>query len=267
MSDAPAARHVRTSAADGVLHVTLDRPEVLNSFNAAMAAELRTALERAGADDAVRAVVLTGAGRAFCAGQDLAQVLPRDGEPAPDLGDIVRDGYNPVVRALRALEKPVVAAVNGVAAGAGANLALACDFVIAAESASFVQSFCHVGLIPDSLGTWMLPRLVGLARATQMAMLGEKVPARQALEWGMIYAVVPGEELTAAAGALAARLAGMATRGLGLTKLGFNRGFANGIEAQLALEEELQRAAGRTVDYAEGVRAFVEKRKAVFEGR
>jgi 2-(1,2-epoxy-1,2-dihydrophenyl)acetyl-CoA isomerase len=179
----------------------------------------------------------------------------------------VRECYNPVVRALRALEKPVVAAVNGVAAGAGANLAFACDFVVAAESASFVQSFVHVGLIPDSLGTWMLPRLVGLARATQLAMLGEKVPARQALEWGMIYAVAPGEELAEAAGGLARRLAGMATRGLGLTKRGFNLGFGNSLDEQLALEEALQREAGATADYAEGVRAFVEKRRAAFAGR
>lgn len=263
----PDARHVKTSVADGVLHLTLDRPEVLNSFNAAMAAELRAALEGAADDARVRAVVLTGAGRAFCAGQDLAAVLPRDGGPAPDLGDIVRECYNPVVRALRALEKPVVAAVNGVAAGAGANLAFACDFVVAAEAASFVQSFCHVGLIPDSLGTWMLPRLVGLARATQLAMLGEKVAARQALEWGMIYAVVPGEELARTAGALAARLAGMPTRGLGLTKRGFNAALGSTLDAQLALEEELQREAGRTADYAEGVRAFVEKRRPVFAGR
>jgi 2-(1,2-epoxy-1,2-dihydrophenyl)acetyl-CoA isomerase len=263
---APAARHVRTETADGVLRVTLDRPEVLNSFNAAMAAELRAALDAAAADDAVRAVILTGAGRAFCAGQDLAAVLPRDGEPAPDLGDVVRDCYNPVVRAIRALEKPVVAAVNGVAAGAGANLALACDFVIASEAASFVQSFVHVGLIPDSGGTWMLPRLVGLARATQLAMLGEKLSAPQALEWGMIYAVAAPEALLERAGALAGRLAGMATRGLGLTKRGFEVGFGQGLDAQLAFEESLQRAAGATADYAEGVRAFVEKRKAVFGG-
>lgn len=262
-----APRHVRAERADNVLRLTLDRPEVLNSFNQAMAAELHAALAGAADDDAVRAVVLTGAGRAFCAGQDLAAILPPPGEPAPDLGDVVRECYNPIVRALRALEKPVVAAVNGVAAGAGANLALACDFVVAAEGASFVQSFVHVGLIPDSGGTWMLPRLVGLARATQLAMLGERVPARQALEWGMIYAVVPGEELAGAAGALAGRLAQMPTRGLGLTKRGFNAGLGRGLEAQLEAEEALQREAGGTADYAEGVRAFVEKRRAVFEGR
>lgn len=261
------AQFVRAEQDGAVLRLTLDRPDVLNSFHRAMAAELRARLDEAAADDAVRAVVLTGAGRAFCAGQDLAAVLPAAGEPAPDLGDIVRECYNPVVRALRALEKPVVAAVNGVAAGAGANLALACDFVVAAEHASFVQSFVHVGLIPDSGGTWMLPRLVGLARATQLAMLGEKLPARQALDWGMVYAVVPGEELMATAGALAARLAGMATRGLGLTKRGFEAGFGQGLDAQLALEERLQREAGATADYAEGVRAFVEKRKAAFGGR
>ena len=261
------SQFVRAEQADAVLRLTLDRPEVLNSFNRAMAAELRAALDAAAADDGVRAVVLTGAGRAFCAGHDLAAVLPAAGEPAPDLGDVVRECYNPVVRALRALEKPVVAAVNGVAAGAGANLALACDFVVAAEHASLVQSFVHVGLIPDSGGTWMLPRLVGLARATQLAMLGEKLSARQGLEWGMVYAVVPGEELMPTADALAARLAGMATRGLGLTKRGFEAGFGQGLDAQLALEERLQREAGATADYAEGVRAFVEKRKAAFGGR
>jgi 2-(1,2-epoxy-1,2-dihydrophenyl)acetyl-CoA isomerase len=260
-------RFVQVSVADGTCRLVLDRPEVLNSFHRPMAAQLHEALDAAAADAAVRVVVLTGAGRAFCAGQDLAAVLPQPGQPDPDLGDVVRDCYNPVVRALRALPKPVVAAVNGVAAGAGANLAFACDFVVAAESASFIQSFCHVGLIPDSGGTWMLPRLVGLARATQLAMLGEKLPARRAHEWGMIYQVVPADELAAAAGALAARLAAMPTRGLALTKRGFEAGFGQPLDASLALEEELQRTAGRTADYAEGVRAFVEKRKPAFTGR
>jgi 2-(1,2-epoxy-1,2-dihydrophenyl)acetyl-CoA isomerase len=258
---------VRVEVADQVARLTLDRPEVLNSFHRPMAAELRDALARCAADDAVRAVILTGAGRAFCAGQDLAAVLPAAGAPDPDLGDVVAECYNPIVRALRALPKPVVAAVNGVAAGAGANLALACDFVVAVESASFIQSFCHVGLVPDTGGTWMLPRLVGLARATQLAMLGEKLPAARALEWGMIHQVVPAAELEATAGALAARLAAMPTRGLGLIKRGFEAGFGQGLDASLALEEELQRAAGRTADYAEGVRAFVEKRKPAFTGR
>ena len=264
-SDAP--RFVRAERAGAVLRLTLDRPEVLNSFHRPMAAELRARLDEAAGDDAVRAILLTGAGRAFCAGQDLAAVLPGAGEPAPDLGDVVRECYNPIVRALRGLEKPVVCAVNGIAAGAGANLALACDFVVASEAASFVQSFVHVGLIPDSGGTWMLPRLVGLARATQLAMLGEKVAARQALEWGMIYAVAAPDALMDTAGALAERLAGMATRGLGITKRGFNAGFGQGLDAQLTLEEGLQREAGATADYAEGVQAFVEKRRAAFGGR
>ena len=264
MSDAP--RFVRAERAGAVLTLTLDRPDVLNSFHPPMAAELRARLDEAAGDAGVRAVLLTGAGRAFCAGQDLAAVLPAAGAPAPDLGDVVAACYNPIVRALRGLEKPVVCAVNGIAAGAGANLALACDFVVASEAASFVQSFVHVGLIPDSGGTWMLPRLVGLARAAQLAMLGEKVPARRALEWGMIYAVAEPGALMAEAGALAARLAGMATRGIGLTKRGFDAGFGQGLEAQLALEARLQREAGGTADYAEGVRAFVEKRRAGFVG-
>lgn len=258
---------VRHEIDGAVARLTLDRPEVLNSFHRPMAVELRAALDACAADDAVRAVILTGAGRAFCAGQDLAAVLPAPGAPEPDLGDIVRECYNPVVRALRGLEKPVVAAVNGVAAGAGANLALACDFVVAAESASFIQSFCHVGLVPDSGGTWMLPRLVGLARATQLAMLGEKLPAARALEWGMIHQVVPADELLAAAATLATRLAALPTRGLGLIKRGFEQGLGRGLDAQLAAEEALQREAGRTADYAEGVRAFVEKRRPAFVGR
>ncbi|GJG88253.1 2-(1,2-epoxy-1,2-dihydrophenyl)acetyl-CoA isomerase [Gemmatimonadetes bacterium T265] len=261
------ASSVLSELADGVLTVTLNRPEVLNSFHRAMAAELQDALARAAGDEAARSVVLTGAGRAFCAGQDLAAVLPASGTPPTDLGEIVRECYNPIVRALVALEKPVVAAVNGVAAGAGANLALACDFVIAAEEASFVQSFVHVGLIPDSGGTFLLPQLVGRARAAQLAMLGEKLPARQALEWGMIYAVVPRVEVAGSAEALARRLAAMATRGIGLTKRGFAHAAGATLERQLAFEEELQREAGGTADYAEGVRAFVEKRKAEFAGR
>ena len=249
----------------GVALLTLNRPEVLNSFNRRMAVELREAVDAAAADHSVRALLLSGAGRAFCAGQDLAEATPSAGND-PDLGEIVRESYNPVIRAIRKIEKPVVCAVNGVAAGAGANLALACDIVLASSSASFIQSFAKVGLIPDSGGTFLLPRLVGLARATAMTMLGEKISAAQALEFGMIYKVCEPGELSAAALAVARALAGMPTRALGLTKRGFNESFGNDLDAQLDVEEALQGMAGRTSDFREGVAAFLEKRKANFTG-
>src|SRR5689334_2098435 len=252
--------------ADGVATITLNRPEVLNSFRRAMARELRVALDRIALDDAIRAVVLTGAGRGFCAGQDLAEAMPKDGE-IPDLGDIVRDSYNPVVLAIRTLEKPVLCAVNGVAAGAGANLAFACDIVFAAATATFVQSFAKIGVIPDSGGTFILPRIVGLHRATVMTMLAEKMSAEQARDWGLVYMVVdPGALLETAAG-IARQLATQPTRAFGLIKRGFNKSLGIDLDAQLDLEEELQREAGRTADYAEGVHAFLEKRKPVFTGR
>jgi 2-(1,2-epoxy-1,2-dihydrophenyl)acetyl-CoA isomerase len=250
-----------------VATITLNRPEVLNSFTRPMAAQLRDIMERIAADDSLRAVVLTGAGRGFCAGQDLAAVLPVEGQPAPDLGDVVRDQYNPIVHAVRTLEKPVVCAVNGVAAGAGANLAFACDLVVASEDATFIQSFARVGLIPDSGGTFILPRIVGLQRAVALTMLGEKLPANRAKEWGLVYEVVPHAVLGETTFDLARRLADLPTRGLGLAKRGFNAAFGNSLDEQLALEEELQREAGRTADYAEGVRAFVEKRAPNFQGR
>jgi 2-(1,2-epoxy-1,2-dihydrophenyl)acetyl-CoA isomerase len=260
-------QHLLVDRRDGVMRITLNRPEVLNSFNRLMADELVAALRDAGEDAAVRAVLLTGSGRGFCAGQDLAEVLPRDGRPVPDLGDVVRLQYNPIVRAVRTLEKPVVCAVNGVAAGAGANLALACDITVAAEGASFIQSFTKIGLIPDSGGTFILPRVVGLQRAAALTMLGDKLTAEKALEWGLLYACVPPATLLEVGGELAARLAAMPTRALGLTKRGFNAGFSNDLGTQLELEEELQREAGCTHDYAEGVRAFTEKRQPRFEGR
>ena len=260
-------QHLVVARREGVLTLTLDRPDVLNSFNARMADELRGALESAVTDGTVRAVLLTGNGRAFCAGQDLAEVLPRDGHPMPDLGDVVARQYNPIVRAIRTLEKPVVCAVNGVAAGAGANLAFACDIVLAAEGATFIQSFAKIGLIPDSGGTFILPRIVGLQRAAALTMLGEKLDAARAKEWGLVHEVVPAPVLLDSAYSIAHRLAQMPTRGLGLAKRGFNAAFGNDLEAQLALEESLQREAGATADYAEGVRAFAEKRPARFEGR
>jgi 2-(1,2-epoxy-1,2-dihydrophenyl)acetyl-CoA isomerase len=251
----------------GVARLTLQRPDVLNSFNTEMARELCDALAAVADDDALRAVLLTGAGRAFCAGQDLAEAAPRADGTLPDLGDFVRRGYNPIVRAIRTLEKPVVCAVNGVAAGAGANLALACDIVIASTQASFIQSFAKIGVIPDSGGTFILPRIVGLQRANALTMLAEKLDAAKALEWGMIYKVVEPEKLLEAAMETAAYLATQPTRGLGLIKRGFNRSLGVDLDAQLAYEEDLQREAGRTQDYAEGVRAFLEKRKPRFEGR
>lgn len=257
---------IRFQTDQGVATITLCRPDVLNSFNRRMAQELQGALVKAGGDPAVRAVLLTGSGRGFCAGQDLAEATAGD-VSAIDLGDIVKLCYTPIVRALRELEKPVVCAVNGVAAGAGANLAFACDIVIAAEDAAFIQSFSKVGLVPDTGGSFFLPRLVGPARATAMMFLAEKIPAVKALEWGMIHDVVPGTVLVDTATALARQLATMPTRGLALTKKLLNASMANDLDAQLALEAEMQRQAGRTEDFAEGVRAFLEKRKPTYKGR
>ena len=253
--------------ANGVLTLTLNRPDVLNSFNADMARALQGALADAAADDAVRAVVLTGAGRGFCAGQDLAEALPRDGGPIPDIGEIVKISYNPIIRAIRTLEKPVLCAVNGIAAGAGANLAFACDLTIAADSASFVESFAKLGLIPDTSGTFFVPRLVGIQRATGMFFLAEKMPASKAKEWGLIWDVVPAAELMATVSKLAEQLAAQATRGFGLTKRALNASFANGLDAQLDVEAQAMHEAGRTADYAEGVRAFLEKRAPVYQGK
>jgi len=258
---------ILTQSAAGVLTITLNRPDVLNSFNGQMADALIATLREAADDGDVRAVLLTGNGRAFCAGQDLADVLPVEGHPMPDLGEVVHRQYTPIIRAIRTLEKPVVCAVNGVAAGAGANIAFACDITVAADGVSFIQSFAKIGLIPDSGGTFILPRIVGLQRAAAMTMLGEKLDAARAKEWGLLYDVVPGNVLGQVCLDLAKRLGAMPTRGLGLAKRGFNAAFANSLDTQLALEEELQREAGQTADYAEGVRAFVEKRKANFEGR
>ena len=261
-----AFEHILYQVDQGVGTITLNRPDVLNSFNRAMAAEVRQAFAATSADVEVRAVLLTGAGRAFCAGQDLAEAMPKEG-PAPDLGDIVARSYNPIVRAIRQLDKPVVCAVNGIAAGAGANLAFGCDFVIASSEASFIQSFSKIGLIPDTGGTFLLPRMVGMARATALMMLADKVTAQDAMTIGLIHRVVEAGKLMDEAIALSRQLATRPTRGLGLIKRALNASATNGLDEQLALEAQLQAEAGSTADYREGVKAFLEKRAPVFVGR
>ncbi|QTL03803.1 2-(1,2-epoxy-1,2-dihydrophenyl)acetyl-CoA isomerase [Aquabacter sp. L1I39] len=250
---------------EGWTALTLNRPDRLNSFNEDLHRALADALDAAGQDEGVRAVLLTGAGRGFCAGQDLSDRSPSD---APrDLGATIEAFYNPLVRRIRALRKPVVCAVNGVAAGAGANIALACDIVLAARSAKFIQAFAKIGLVPDSGGTYFLPRLIGDARARALALLAEPVPAETAESWGMIWKVVDDAALQDEARALTARLATQPTQGLALTKAAFNASGGNDLNAQLDLERDLQRQAGLTPDYAEGVKAFMEKRAPHFTGR
>lgn len=251
---------------DGVARLTLNRPDKLNSFNVAMHLEVREALVAAARPE-VRVLVLTGAGRAFCAGQDLSdrQTAP-DAEP-PDLGETIGNYYAPLVRQIRALDKPVIGAINGVAAGAGCNVALACDLVIAARSASFLQPFCRLGLVPDAGGTWWLPRLVGPARAAGLAMLGEKLSAEQAAAWGLILKCVDDEHFAAEVDGLAAQFASAPTLGLARTKRALQQSWANTLDEQLDLERDLQRELGRSHDYAEGVSAFLGKRTPRFTGR
>jgi len=248
----------------GVRTIQFNRPEVFNSFNQSMGRAFQAALDEAAADEHVRCVVITGAGKAFCAGQDLKEVTAPD---APDFTEIVERTYNESIRRIRAMEKPVIGAVNGVAAGAGANIALACDLTIAKQSASFIQAFSKIGLIPDSGGTWMLPRLIGMQRAAALTFFGDKLPADQAVAMGLIYNAVPDEEFETAVTELANRLAAMPTRGLGLTKRAFNLGWDNELSAHLTLERDLQMEASQTTDYAEGVAAFLEKRKPAFTGK
>jgi 2-(1,2-epoxy-1,2-dihydrophenyl)acetyl-CoA isomerase len=257
---------ILSESVDGVLTLTLNRPDVLNSFDRAMAQALQVELARAANDPAIRAVLLTGAGRGFCAGQDLQEVLPQGDGPMPDISEVVRASYNPIIRAIRGLEKPVICAVNGIAAGAGANLAFACDLTIAAEEASFVESFSKLGLIPDTSGTFFVPRLVGPQRATGMFFLAGKVSAAQAKEWGLIWDVAPLAELMERARTLASTLATQATRGFGLTKRAMNASWTNPLDEQLEMEARCMQEAGRTADYEEGVRAFLAKRAPVYRG-
>ena len=249
-----------------VATLVLNRPLLFNVLSSGMITALQAALDEVRMNRAIRVVVLAGAGRAFCAGQDLAEALPQGTEPMPDIGEFVTTSYNPIIRGIRHLEKPVICAVNGVAAGAGANLAFACDITIAADDAVFVESFARLGLIPDTGGTFFVPRLVGVQRATGMFFLAEKVSAAKAKEWGLIWDVTPPSALLETAFTLAKTLAMQATRGFGLTKRALNASFANSLDEQLEVEAQAMHEAGRTADYEEGVRAFLEKRKPVYRG-
>lgn len=252
--------------AGGVLTLTLNRPDRLNALSEGLHLALRAGLQRAHDDAAVRAVLITGAGRAFCAGQDLGDRDPRKREGPPDLGHTLETFYNPTLRLIRSLEKPVVAAVNGVAAGAGANIALACDIVLAATSARFIQAFCKIGLTPDAGGSWTLPHLLGEARAKALALTGEPLGAETAADWGLIWKAVEDGALMDEARALAQRLAAGPTRGLGLTKMSIQSAATRSFSDQLDAERDVQRIAGRTRDYAEGVIAFLDKRPPEFTG-
>ena len=251
------------SKAEGIARIVLNRPDKYNSFNQEMALGLQKLLDECQDDPEVRLIYLTGEGKAFCAGQDLQEAIDDNGL---ELHDIVEKHYNPIIERLRNVEKPILAAVNGVAAGAGANIALACDICIAKESASFIQAFSKIGLIPDSGGTYFLPRLIGWQRASALMMLGDKVAAKDAEKMGMIYKAFDDDDFEEEAMKIAKKLAAMPTKGLGYTKRALNHSLTNDLTTQLAIEEQLQTAAGLTADYQEGVNAFLEKRKPVFKG-
>jgi len=259
----PDSQALLYSFADGVATLTFNRPDVFNSVNKPLALALQQRLRECQADAGVRAVVLTGTGRAFCAGQDLAELT---GPDSPEVADIVEQHYNPIILLIRELDKPVIAAVNGVAAGAGANIALACDLVVAKESAAFIQAFSKIGLVPDSGGTYFLPRLVGLQRASALMLTGDKVGAAEAQQMGMIYRVFADETFDHEVAALARKLAAMPTKGLAYTKQLLNSSFGNDVAQQLRAESDCQLRAGHTADYHEGVAAFLQKRQPTFTG-
>jgi 2-(1,2-epoxy-1,2-dihydrophenyl)acetyl-CoA isomerase len=256
--------YLKYSLDTGVATITLNRPNVFNSFNREMALALQEHLRACAENKEVRAVLLTGEGKAFCAGQDLAEAT---GPDSMEISEIVVQHYNPIILQLRELNKPVIAAVNGVAAGAGANLALACDIVVAKESASFIQAFSKIGLIPDSAGTFFLPRLVGMQRASALMMTGEKVSAPEAVQMGMIYKTFPDDIFENEAKTLAQNLAQMPTKGLAYTKQLLNQTYGNRLEEQLHQEAVYQQKAGQTHDFQEGVEAFIQKRKPNFTGQ
>ena len=263
----PTYETVRLERADGVATLTLNRPNRLNSFTVAMHGELRAALDEVAADAAVRCLVLTGAGRGFCAGQDLADRAVAPGSEALDLGFSIENYYKPMLLRLRRLRMPTVCAVNGVAAGAGANIPFACDLVIAARSASFIQSFSKLGLVPDCGGSWWLPRLVGPARAMGLALLGDKLPAAQAEQWGLIWRCVDDDQLMPSALELARQLASGPTRGYVRTREAIEANLERSFEAALDVERDYQRELGRSSDYREGVTAFIDKRVPRFTGQ
>ncbi|MEY4522531.1 MAG: hypothetical protein RIT10_1716 [Bacteroidota bacterium] len=254
---------ILTTIENGVCQLKLNRPAVFNSFNKAMALLLQSELDKAALNDQVRVIVLTGEGKAFCAGQDLSEAIDPEG---PELQAIIRDHYNPIIERIRTIEKPIIAAVNGVAAGAGANIALACDITIAKKSAAFVQAFSKIGLIPDSGGTYFLPRIIGTQKAMALFMTGDKISGEQADQLNMIYKAVEDELFDTEVNAFSKSIALMPTRALGLTKKAVNESYGNTLTDQLALEETLQTEAGLTYDFREGVNAFLEKRKPVFKG-
>jgi len=248
-----------------IAFVTLNRPEVFNSFNREMALSLQSTLDTCEIKDEVRAIILTGNGKAFCAGQDLKEVT--DPDLNPGFKKILEEHYNPIITKIRSIKKPIICAVNGVAAGAGANIALACDVVVAHEKVSFIQAFSLIGLVPDSGGTYFLPRLIGFQKASALAMLGDKVSAEEAERLGMIYKLIPLESFEEEVQRLALKMAKMPTKALGLIKELFNQSMTNDLESQLALESKSQIEAAQSEDYKEGVAAFIEKRKPNFKGQ